>query len=373
MTPNSHIVLTRHLSDGQVDPAFGKQGLLNVYLPGRETLAAVAVQKDDSLILVTGEPGHASGLTVLRIRPDGTFDEHFGLKYGIRIATKMLISAIAVQPDDKILLAGMIESQDEKKKRDRHDGVIYRLKADGDPDEGFGHRGAVGLRYTDDDDAVTALAVQPDGRLLVAGYTGGKSLDMGGEQAFLIRFLPNGAPDSKFSGGGTSIIKLKGLVTSIAIQKSDGKILLGANLDWEKPNNVVLVRYLPDGNIDPKFGDGGVFRSPAFRSQVSFVLSEEDKGRILLAGVTNIPYGPGGYYHSQAAVLRVVDDGRTADPLYGLAGIGLLLPGADISSITGAFLDEEGRLLALGSGMGRGLGLERLLLPAKPKFPSQTR
>ena len=123
--------------------------------------------------------------------------------------------------------------------RARPDGTLARFHPGGELDAEFAPALAP-------DDSVWALAVQDDGRILVGGY-----LSRLGDQAIhgLTRLLPGGEPDPEFSAGAGT----EAGVAALAIQP-DGRILVGG--DFASFDNVArggVVRLWPDGSVDETF------------------------------------------------------------------------------------------------------------------------
>jgi uncharacterized delta-60 repeat protein len=108
---------------------------------------------------------------------------------------------------------------------------------------------------------VTAVAVQPDGKILVGGYLSGLS---GGTEFAVARYLPDGALDPSFGNGGlvtTCVCSSFGngpeSVGAIVVLP-DGKIVaIGDGDRW-----IELVRYNPNGSLDTSFGTGGISPDP---------------------------------------------------------------------------------------------------------------
>src|SRR6267142_2270139 len=128
----------------------------------------------------------------------------------------------------------------------------------GDLDPSFGSGGIVTTAIGNIDDEVFALAIQPDGKLVTAGYS-----DNGTQNVFaLARYNTDGTLDSTFGTGGivtTAIGILDDEANSLAIQ-SDGK-LVAAGYSFNSTtlaNHFALVRYNTDGTLDTTFGTGGI-------------------------------------------------------------------------------------------------------------------
>ncbi|MDW8261252.1 MAG: hypothetical protein RMJ35_01880 [Phycisphaerales bacterium] len=149
--------------------------------------------------------------------------------------------AVAVQPDGKILLAAQTTATDPLTQRDFY---LLRLQVDGSSDTAFG------LRRIDfgEGDSVADLLVQPDGTILATGRT----LRNGVELAVVTRLQPDGSPDPTFGTGGIRVLQDHpgiGPARVIASQP-DGRLLLGCT-------NAV-VRLNSDGSSDRTFSNDGV-------------------------------------------------------------------------------------------------------------------
>jgi uncharacterized delta-60 repeat protein len=134
---------------------------------------------------------------------------------------------------------------------------------DGSLDRGFGKRGrAVNRIGSASEDAARAVAIQQDGKILVAG----KAHIRYDSDMVIVRYKPDGKIDSDFGLKGKIIRqfgkyeeRIGSVVKSIAIQP-DGKIVVGINpykhgSHWKEGR---LMRYNPDGTLDPSFGTGGM-------------------------------------------------------------------------------------------------------------------
>ncbi len=136
------------------------------------------------------------------------------------------------------------------------------------------------------DDQASAVLVQPDGRILTAGWTDD------GTQVFLAlqRLLDNGTPDPGFGVGGTVLSPLAGHLRyayDIGLQSTGAIVVAGLDYDINLDGNALLMRYLPDGTLDDSFGEGGVTSSdlgsgPGFQSAWAMRVLSDD--RIVVVG-----------------------------------------------------------------------------------------
>ena len=158
-------VVARLRATGALDPDFGSGG--RVTLPGGGSLSAVLVQPDRNIV-VAGNASGSAMMTVTRLKPDGSLDATFGSGGTTTVAfgsLANLLGGAARRPDGKIVIAGYTQ--------DGEDVAVARLNADGSLDATFGAAG----KATVDFGVATfgnAVALAPNGRIVVAGQkTGG--------------------------------------------------------------------------------------------------------------------------------------------------------------------------------------------------------
>jgi len=135
--------------------------------------------------------------------------------------------------------------------------------APGDLDSSFSNDGRVSTLTSPDTFVARAVAVQPDGRIVVAGY----SCDTGtcgptGDSSFrLVRYTADGGLDTDFGDGGmvTTAIGAGRSQAYDVLLLPDGRIVAGgvASMDALDPGSFALAGYLPNGRLDPGFGSGG--------------------------------------------------------------------------------------------------------------------
>ena len=156
--------------------------------------------------------------------------------------------AVAIQPDGKILVAGQFSTYD-----DNADLALVRLNTDGSLDTSFGSGGWVIPENSANRQNINTVKVMQDGKILIAGYaeTFGGNHDYG----LLARFNPDGSPDTGFNAGRLLKVFVSGIVSSMDLQ-SDGKIITyGATHGRGDPYlyQQVLARFNTDGSFDWDF------------------------------------------------------------------------------------------------------------------------
>jgi uncharacterized delta-60 repeat protein len=188
----------------------------------------------------------------------GDLDPSFG-SGGVVTGSESSISALAVQPDGKSVTAGT----------GRGGLLLARYLPDGAPDPSFGEGGSVVTKVPDSSFiSVAAVALQPDGKIVVAGYA-----FLPEDSVFLLaRFNANGSLDGSFGTDGmtTTVVPVTahpqdpgGAQADALALLPDRRILVGGSVSWtEGPDQALrsvpaLARYEPDGSLDTTFGDGG--------------------------------------------------------------------------------------------------------------------
>jgi len=301
-------VTMRYCPDGSLDDGsncgggFGVGGMATyTFGSGIDSIDHVAVQTDGKIV-VSGSAYDSSlaGPFVIRYCADGILDDGvncggsgFGTGGVFDVGLNMYSNAIALQDDGKILLIA-------------YDGnlsgsLLVRLCPDGNLDNGincggsgFGDFGN-GLAWiqTERAEISLSLAIQSDGRILVAGFGG--EADM---YYKLYRFCPSGtlddgvtcgAPGFGIGGIVNTIIDTMDAGYDVAIQ-ADGKIVLAGTSNDFGDNTIGLVRYCSNGDLDDGincgstgFGNGGIATSDVHLSGRALDLQPAD-GKIVVAG-----------------------------------------------------------------------------------------
>ena len=264
---------------------------------------------------------HDSGFGLARYRADGVLDQSFG--NGGLVVTRstqrsFVANALALQPDGRILVAGMVSDLATASLQ----LAVARYNPDGSVDDGFGAGGIAATPVGSAGGAASTLALQPDGRIIVAGtaYAHGATSD----QFALTCFTPAGKLDLTFGTDGlvqTQVGASGAAVQSLAVQ-ADGKILVVGTAFSNGPtdDDFALVRYAPDGRLDAQFGTGGIVTTdfgsndvgarPALDRAGGVAISPD--GRIVVAGSTRGE-------HQAFAVARYTIDG-SLDSSFGVGG-----------------------------------------------------
>jgi uncharacterized delta-60 repeat protein len=279
--------VSRHAADGTLDTSFGEQGVtaLKSLVYGAELLRTA----DDGILVVgTSAPSTTWLFTVHRLEANGAHDDSFG---NAGVAEAALIEqggsharAAALQADGKIVVAGFVISNN------NYDLALLRLDSQGKPDPGFGQAGHVvvdaGLPF----EQLHDVALTSTGKIVAVGGGGFQ-----GSAAVLGRWNEDGSPDPSFGSAGLATPALGGgvFLDDLAVQP-DGKLLVAGY--GRAPSGIVVARFLEDGTLDPSFAGDGIFvhEGPETVPFGNWVRGPElvvlDDGTILVAGTRKPTY-----------------------------------------------------------------------------------
>lgn len=246
--------LARYLSNGDLDPAFGSGGrVVTTFDPERTGAFAVVPQTDGKLVIAGG--GGSEGLfLVARYLADGTLDPAFGS--GGAVTTDMttgtdLATSLVIQPDGRILAGGTSVAAI----YGQSDLALARYLPDGSLDASFGAGGRLEVDVDGTEDRLTAMALQPDGRIVACASAFYPS-HLG--VAAILRLNSDGSLDPTFGTGGKVLTQAVGC-SAVKLQ-SDGKLVVFGGVSVPPPvyETFTAARFLPDGSFDASFGQGGI-------------------------------------------------------------------------------------------------------------------
>jgi uncharacterized delta-60 repeat protein len=332
---NTEFALVRYDADGTLDTTFGDAGTVTTdFTTNGDTCLAVALQSDGK-ILAAGSIGfvpHTNpNFGIARYNLDGTLDTTFG--DGGMVTTDLRpepnSNGIAIQTDGKILAVGSsFDAGGES-------FALVRFNADGTPDTTFGSGGMVTTVFETNAGA-HGVAIQPDGKIVVAGVTFASSKAGGAPGLAVARYDPDGALDPTFGDGGTVVTDLPGGAAAfrVAIQ-ADGKILAMGGSAFSTGPEFTLVRYNADGSLDDGFGKHGSLVSKLLDPFGAFAIQPD--GRVVAAG-------------TDFMLVRFNADG-TLDATFGTGGklTSDFGPGFAATDVGAVAVQADGGILAAGS------------------------
>ncbi len=260
--------LVRYNPNGSLDRSFGNGGIVTTTFPEGSYASAVALQPDGKIIaagtvfvdFIIGESSNTD-FALARYNPDGTSDATFG--NGGQVSTDFAgleddAFSVLIQPDGKIVAVGSANNP-----ATYYDFAAVRYLSNGTIDTTFGVAGKVSTDFGDQNfDRARSAALQPDGRIVAAGFAISQN---GGVQNFAVaRYTSNGVLDTTFSGDGKNQIDFGSCCQSAyqVLLQSNGKIVTVGYANTESSDSdFLLARLNPRGSLDATFGVGGKVRT----------------------------------------------------------------------------------------------------------------
>lgn len=351
------LVLLRRQSDGSPDPAFPVVDLAPIDSePTYDLDHALAVLPSGKLLVAgyTNAGAHGDDAMLARLNPDGSYDTIFGDNGVVTFDNLAAGSgndrayAFVRDADGKVVFAGYSAGSSGDA-----DAFLARALGDGSAlDASFGDSGVAVWGGTDFD-GVYSLAATPDGgyvavgtskethyRLLVLKLDADGKLDPGfndGQPLILDNLVEASDQDDR--------------AYAVAVD-AQGRILIagyGMGASSGSTYDLVVLRLKPDGSFDAGFGDGGkvvidyVRGGTASGSDVGYSIALDGAGRILVAGTTFVQ----DHVDKDLFVLRLEPDG-SRDPSFAQNGVFVWDGGNGNDAAYQVALDGEGRILVTG-------------------------
>jgi uncharacterized delta-60 repeat protein len=244
---------------GELDASFNNQGYTTLSFEGRARADTVLIQPDGKIIAAGGHrfsvPYSDTEFALVRYHPNGVLDTSFGING--RVLTRLndvqgfevyFVDAV-FQGDGKIVALGYFDYQGNAGLRSM---VIVRYNPDGSLDTTFNGNGKMVIRINNGYTVAAGLDTQPDGKVVVAGYSG----------KFVVVRISGGGLDETFGTGGivTTAINGQSARTYGIDTQADGKIVVAGHL--VNVNQYALARYHPNGDLDTSFGVNGTITYP---------------------------------------------------------------------------------------------------------------
>ena len=326
-------------------PSFGSGG--KVTLGGGSTEEAangVAIQGDGK-ILVAGRISTKSDATVHRLNANGTLDTSFdgdGLVVLNNGGAEEAVG-LAVQPDGKIVVAGQTSVGT--------DAIVWRLAPNGALDRSFDGDGKLTINASGTE-RVSGVVRQPDGKIVVSGSS---APNFSFPDAAAFRLNANGTLDTSFSGDGKALVGGPGdeIATAVALQP-DGKIVLSGTTTTADDDGAVF-RLTASGNLDPSFDGDGIAILDAGELEAASDVAVQPDGKI----VATLGYTTSS---NSATVFRLGADG-SRDAGFGTNGMRVIQTGSpfsEFSLLNAVLIEPDGRIVSGGFAAGNAL-LLRLL------------
>ena len=270
---------------GDLDSTFSGDGRQTTnFSPGRDEANGVAIQSDGKIVVVGSTPvvhtDTDNDFAVARYNPNGTLDTTFSGdgKQTTDFGGYESANAVAIQANGKIVVVGVSSNNSAT---NGAAFVLARYNPDGSLDTGFSGDGrqAIGSDF----DSATGVAIQANGKIVAVGTCCGYH---GGELFLIARFNPNGSLDPTFDGGGTQTTAFRdsNVANAVAIQPNGKIVVVGSTTRdvFGCCEDYALARYNTNGTLDPSFsGDGK--QATSIRGRANGV-GIQSTGKIVVVG-----------------------------------------------------------------------------------------
>ena len=328
---------------GDLDTTFHFDGTLIFNPPGEGGGASsMALQPDGKIVVSGGSTLDVfTDFSLTRFNNNGSIDTTFGTMGNVITSIGIFSDFchdIALQSDGKIISIGytLIYSMSTESFC-----ALSRHLPDGTLDPDFGIGGIVKTDIGPDEQELVTVAIQSDGKILVAGQSG----DMGNTAFTVLRYLENGELDNDFNDDGILTFGLgagSASARSILVQP-DHKILVGGTAHNGINNDFVIFRLDTAGNFDLEFGDDGIVVSDFFEEwNTNNSIAIQPDGKIVAAGYS------GEYPEFDFAVARYYSDGKI-DSSFNFTGIRITDLGSNNDIAEKVLIQTDGKIIAAGN------------------------
>ena len=338
ITAHQDATVTVRGGPGSIDTSFATAGLARTPVgPTDDHAEAMVVQPDGKVVVAgwgNGPLGYAFEL--VRLDRDGALDATFGDGGKVVVAVGNgydEVHALALQADGKLLVAGSVDETPKGKSF-----AMARFNADGSLDTTFGTAGHVITSFGSQSDEAFAIAVQPDGRIVLGGhtYTAERGVDFA-----LARYLPDGSLDPSFGTGGLVVKPIHELdsrdsIYALALQPIHGELCIVAA---GGEGDFTLHRFHADGSDDYSFGVGqrpdGEFGSVIGAARA---ITIDAQGHLIVAGHVGHDF----------ALLRLDADGLADEGFGGSGRVITKVSATNWDEAQAVVAQADGRVLVAG-------------------------
>jgi uncharacterized delta-60 repeat protein len=345
--PAGDFAVTRLTKDGLLDTSFGDGGkkVINFLSSADENRATCMTVEADGSVIVAGFTRFQDGdidAAVLRLTSAGQLDPSFGAGGEEIINSFNFATAVAVEADGSVVVAGASLTAT------GYHFAVAHLTGAGQLDPSFGANGTQFIDFGLPNNVATGVAVGADGSVVVAGYAGSSYYTVGDFMA-VARLTSAGQLDPSFGVGGKKTFDFGSshcAANGVALQP-DGSVILAGYTSDGTLTDVAVARLTSAGQLDPTFGVGGEqtfgFLAQGLESPTSSAngVAVAPDGGVIVAGAT-YNFEPGYDF----AVARLTNAGQL-DPSFGSGGMVTTSFGVR-DSANAVALQADGRVVAAG-------------------------
>ncbi|MBL0341845.1 MAG: T9SS type A sorting domain-containing protein [Bacteroidetes bacterium] len=324
---------------GDLDTSFNGTGMLIDTVGPMNSEARAVVIQPDGKIIAAGYSGSSmySVFALSRYLINGAVDTSFGINGEVVVdlfSYDSQIRSLALQPDGKVIVAGFVAWPSSS-----WYFALARFNPNGTLDSTFGTNGAVTTIVGPEIAVISSIALQTDGKIVAVGHRSTNSSIY--NDFVLARYNTNGMLDSTFNNTGLLIFYRAGVnhnstLASVAIQ-TDGKIVAAGGAD-----GIAVIRCNTDGTLDSTFNSSGTFYSSADTMYANSLVIQPD-GKLLVAGWSWFNYP------NYCFVLARLDSSGQLDNTFGVNGITLTDFGNGNDYANAIALQQDGKIVAAGS------------------------
>ena len=334
---------------GALDTSYQGTGRAAVVL-GQFITSTIAA---DGTVTEAGAPGdNGSSFAVARTTSQGTVDTSFG-NQGL-VTTDFVGSmastgnALAVGADGKTIIVG------DASQNTGNVFAVARVNTDGTPDSTFGTNGVTTISFNGVDDRATAVAIQPDGKIVVAGYTNSGTSSVPNYDFAVVRLNADGSVDSSFGNYGTVVIDqllqypsyqmTQDYAYGVALAPDGRVVIAGFTSQHLNGFNVMAIaRLTSTGALDTSLNGTGRADVPGGQySAIAFSVAVDSSGRMVLGGYAQPTSGAWGFY------LARLSTSGTMDNTFGTSGATFSALGGNSSVLHSIAIQPDGRIDAGG-------------------------
>jgi uncharacterized delta-60 repeat protein len=278
---------------GTLDSSFNQTGIFMYDFGFHDNINDIKVQPNQKIIITGVEitPAFAGILKVMRLNTDGTLDPSFATNgiYSMPLGNESYGYRSVVTQEGKIIVAGITYDATYQA-----DWLLFRLDSTGVLDSSFGNNGITIVDFFNRDDLACGMALQPDGKIVVAGsFTDTVNFY---NNPCIMRFTSDGMIDSTYGSNGYTFIPgvdIDNRFYNVAV-KPNGKIVACGHYSkvFTGAQDFDVLVFCTDsvGNNDPMFGvNGAVIQSINGGIDDVFGLDYDADGNIFVAGYTTLP------------------------------------------------------------------------------------
>lgn len=304
---------------GSIDPDFGINGKVEIRDSSSEYFKVHTVSMPDGKIIILSMlyvPNGNAKIVLTRLLSNGDRDNAFGLngqlfpEININLGKYGAVTKIVATGDNKLILSGYTTTVIGPNGA----AFVARLNVNGELDEAFVQGGVQLFDYVNYWDKFLSVLIKPDGKILLGGYSAGITM----YRLFLVQLHPNGILDSGFATGGIYISNpvedFRG-INSISLQ-SDGKIVTFGTIQKDTCTDMEILRFNVNGTLDESFASNGSLKlGLPERENIAYAGAIQPNKKIVFCGASYYYATPNG-----AITLSRINPDGDLDYTFGTAG-----------------------------------------------------